>query len=869
MESALALAEEAVRQADTDPGRALPGAEAAAAAARRQRDPVATALAHRAWGHALLQCGQIEEAIGHLRRSIAAANRIGSAALAGEARSKLAYALVMRGRPAAALAEIDTALTQVPDSTRARAYGQRAVILSEIGRLDEAVTAFDAALSALRTAGDRLSVARTLVNRAIVHAHRHAFADAVADLLEAETLSRAMGRELAIGIIAENLGYVETLRGDVPAALAHLDRAEQTIAANGGQVAPVHYDRGVLCLSLGLTVEARQAADLAVQAFRRERRTLKVPEARLLLAHAALIAGDRRQARAQARQAVRELDHQGRAEWSALARLAAAQAGWRIDAVQADALTRLLSQAGWPAAAVEARLVAAEVGRGDTALAHLTAASRAGRGAGPAALRARGWYAEALLRHRTGRDAVGAIRAGLRVLDDHAACLGAADLQAHVATHRRDLTDLGLRLAMRDGRPERVLEWAERSRASRLAYRPVRPPDDPELADLLAQLRDVARELAEAEGADAHLIRRQAALERRVRDHARSRRGAADTPSSIVTPGALHQALGSAALVEFVAVHRILYALVAVDGRMRVHRLGPARPIADLVRRLPFALHRMADHRGRPQSHAAAHSLLRTTAAALDDALLGPLHLAEQPLVIVPTGPLHSTAWSVLPSCVGRPIAVSPSASLWRTAASGGASNGYASVALAAGPELVGARSEARRVATLYGTTALVDGDATTAAVLSSMDGADLVHLAAHGKLAAEHPLFSYLLLADGPLYAYDLERLPIAPSTVVLAACDAGRSVVYAGDELLGLGAAFMARGTRQLIASVLPVPDAATAPLMVAMHRLLAKGVAPAEALAAAQVCVAAEGDPVTTAAAAGFVCLGSAGRATARRE
>jgi hypothetical protein len=61
-----------------------------------------------------------------------------------------------------------------------------------------------------------------------------------------------------------------------------------------------------------------------------------------------------------------------------------------------------------------------------------------------------------------------------------------------------------------------------------------------------------------------------------------------------------------------------------------------------------------------------------------------------------------------------------------------------------------------------------------------------------------------------------------------------------------------------------VLPVPDAATAPLMVAMHRLLAKGAAPAEALAAAQVSVAAGGDPATTAAAAGFVCLGSAGRA-----
>jgi CHAT domain-containing protein len=104
----------------------------------------------------------------------------------------------------------------------------------------------------------------------------------------------------------------------------------------------------------------------------------------------------------------------------------------------------------------------------------------------------------------------------------------------------------------------------------------------------------------------------------------------------------------------------------------------------------------------------------------------------------------------------------------------------------------------------------------------------------------------------------YDLERLKRAPRTVILAACDTGRSVVRAGDELLGLSATFLALGTAQVVGTVVPVVDAATTPLMVAFHRRLAAGDQPSAALALAQRQVAA-GDSAAMAAAAGFVCMG----------
>ncbi|HEX4721091.1 MAG TPA: CHAT domain-containing protein, partial [Pseudonocardiaceae bacterium] len=690
---------------------------------------------------------------------------------------------------------------------------------------------------------------RVLVNRGILLAERHEFAAARADLVEADGLARELGRDLAVGIITENLGFAESLRGDVPAALACLDRAERIISRNRGQVAPLLQDRGELLLSVGLAAEARVAAERAVLAYRREHRQLKVPEARLLLAQAAFLDQDWPGAYRYAVLAAREFGRQGRVGWTELARITALRAalamGRRPRVRDIESIVDTLVRVGWPVAAVEARLVAARLGWPE----QLRAAGRARR-RGPVALRARAWYAEALSRMDGAEPAMAtrAARTGLRLLDEHAATLGATDLRAHSAAHRRELTELGLRIAMASGRPGRVFEWAERGRSSRLLFRPVRPPHDPVLADLLVEARDAARH-----------GRSTVALERRIRDHTRMHGGDAGSIREPVAVGALREVLGELALVQFVQFGGVLHALTLVSGRLRLRRLGSVADLTGLLVRLPFALQRMSRNAVRPASRAAAVALLRDTAARLDDVLLRPLpELGDRAMVVVPTGVLHSLPWSVLPSCVGRPVSVSPSATSWHdTSTRPRAEDGP--VLVAAGPGLAGGRSEALAVAALHRTDALVDGDATVPAVLAGLGAARVAHLATHGTLSAANPLFSSLLLHDGPLVVHDLERLARLPDTVVLAACDSGRSVVLAGDELLGLGATFIARGTAELIASVVPIPDAATTALMVALHRRLTAGWTPAIALAAAQRAVRDDG-PASVAAAAGFVCLGA---------
>ena len=80
----------------------------------------------------------------------------------------------------------------------------------------------------------------------------------------------------------------------------------------------------------------------------------------------------------------------------------------------------------------------------------------------------------------------------------------------------------------------------------------------------------------------------------------------------------------------------------------------------------------------------------------------------------------------------------------------------------------------------------------------------------------------------------------------------------MHAGDEVMGLAQALLALGSQTVVATVVPVPDEATHPLMVDLHARLAAGARPAEALTAAQLAVGTD-DPAARAAAAGFVCFG----------
>jgi tetratricopeptide (TPR) repeat protein len=872
-----ALAAEAAGLADTDPARAAALAGRALDLARRARDPAATAEAHRALGLAARSGHDIGTAVASLRRAVRVAERAGLPAEAGRAYLALAGALALKGDLTGALRAADAAAPGLRGHDLALLEGQRAFLLQMQGRLAEARDAYGEVLARFRRLGDQAREATVLHNRALVLLHLGALGAARADLVTAERLYTGLGQERAAADARENLGSVLVRLGELPAALAAFDQADAWFRARG-EVDPVGLrDRCEALLAARLVAEARSAAEQAAAGLAGRGVGLFLAEARLLISEAALLQGDVDAARAAAELARRSFARQRRPRFAALARYALLRVAWaggdRSPALLAEArrTAAACEATGWAAPALDARLIAASVavslGRVAAARRELAGAVRARR-RGPVELRARAWHAEALLRLAAG-DRGGtekALQTGMRVLDRYRAALGATELRASASSYAADLARLGLGLALGDRDAGRVLAWAERWRASALALRPSRPPDDAALAADLAALRRVAAELgaAELDGRDTvRLATRQAALEDAVRRRARAAGPGAGLLASAATAPptarALRAALGDRALVELVEHDGRLHAVVVTAGRRPVLRpLGRMAEVLGELEALRFALRRLATGHGSAASLAVAADNAAAAGADLDELLLGPIRaeLGDRPLVIVPTGALHALPWAALPSCLGRPVSVAPSAGLWLRAATAPPPGG--GVVLVAGPGLPEAEAEVAGLHAGYPDATRLDPDSATAeAALAALDGAGLAHVAAHGRFRADNPLFSSLVMADGPLTVYDLERLERAPGVLILSACDAGLSEVRPGDELMGLAAALLALEAHALIASVAPVGDAATRRLMVALHRALRDGLGPAAALARAAAERAAAGEP---GAAAGFVCFGA---------
>ena len=891
-------AQTALRSADVEPRPALAAARDVLERALPAGDHTAASTALRAAGLAQLHLHDVDHAVATLRSAVEQGGLSGSRDAEARARMTLAAALSQSGLLEDALREADLAVAGLDGLEQARALAQRGLVQAYLGDLEAALDSFAGAEPVLRKEGDDEHLLSALLNRGGLRLQHAELAGAAQDLQEAVTLAQALGRDLQAGYAHANLGLVGMGRGDVVDALDHLAAAEVAIRRRGGAIGPLLTMRGELLLSVRLLGEARRCAAAALRAAVRSHDLLSAADTRLLLAQIAMADGRPGEAQRLARNASQAFTAHGQQRLAAFSRLqelraAVARGARRLPPLtEVEELVETVSAAGWAWSRVEARIAAAEVALrarreespliAPAALAHLATAARY-RKTGPATVRARAWYAEARRRELLGdpRGAQRAAGAGLRVLDEYGQALPATDLRAHAAGHRTELAGVGLRLALAAGEPRSVLLWAERGRASHLQHPRVRPPADPVLSDLLTQLRAAATSVDELDRdglPSGAAMRRQVALESRIRDHVRlaaARAGAgtaagagagtaartADRPparGADALVAGLVDALDGRALVEYVVHEGQVHAVTLVGGRTRLHHLGGLDAVADLLPRIPFAVQRLLRHRPDPRAADAARALLTHTGQRLDQLLLAPLReTGGHDLVVVPTGPLQAVAWSLLPSVGERAVTVAPAASLWLTTMTRRYTCGP--VAVVAGPGLPGADDEARAVARLYAVEPLTGERATVAATSQRMSGSALAHLATHGRLSPDNPLFSRLTLADGPLLVHDLERVTTLPHTVVLAACDSGRSAVLAGDELLGLGATFLAGGTAQLVAPVVPVPDHETGTLMQALHREIAGGAVPAAALGTVQRGLA-EGSPAAFAAAAGFVCLGA---------
>jgi tetratricopeptide (TPR) repeat protein len=845
-------------------------------------------IARQTIGIVLREYGDIDAAIGELRIARRLARRAGSADREADVLATLGVALVFAGRTVSGRNTLDAAVRQSTGQLRGRTLLRRGGALLLLGHHREALEDLNRSVAALRLAGDQLWEARALQERAVSYLSSGSARRAVADLRRAGDLFTAIGQELESAEATVNRGLVALRLGDLPEALACFDEAAERFGRLGASEPDLSMHRCAALTAAGLARDAMQEADDAISHLDRiHGRPTKRAELLLTAASCALAAGQPGTALARAAEARQMFDRQGRQWWRAHAELARVSAAVRAGPVTAALLrdaqrcVRELSELGspdQPLARLATGRVALALGRTAVASEHLAAAA-VGRRHGPALSRGVAWLAEALRAEAVGdpQRLMYACRRGLDVIDEYRSMLGSSELRAQTTAHGAELANLGQRHALRLGRPRLMLAWSERWRAVALSVPPVRPHGDERWQADLAAMRDVGSRLSRASSMGlrtASLNYEQQRLERAVRATAlrtlgTGRRNAARSSiSGFDVPGLLAE-LGDDRLLEIVDIGGELNVLVCGSGKVRRFAAGTAEQATRDVRFARFMLRRLAYGPSVPPSGEVRDRLTRM-GGALERVLLGEAgeHLGDGDVVVVPPGQLQAVPWGLLPRLRSRALSVAPSAASWLRArrasadiqAAAAVQNAAASpVVLIRGPGLASRGTEVPQLAADYsGAVVLSDGTATAARVLSAIDGARLVHIAAHGTFRADSPLFSALQLDDGPLTVYDLERLRRGPHHLVLSSCDSGVVAPAGADEVLGLASSLIPLGTAGIVASVVPVNDVAVVPLMVALHRELRGGASLAEAVRDARR--ASESDAIALATGWSFVCLGA---------
>jgi len=793
-------------------------------------------------GRAHLNAGRNAAARRELAR---AAARTDDPDLRARIAGSTAAVIVRQGDPAQAerLCREALAYPGLSPRTTAMLYGQLGLLALERGDLDEAVMLLDHAIEGIGDEAEHR--APMLLNRSLAHMRAGRYGAARADLERAAPDYAVTGNHVERAMAVHNAGYAALLEGDLVAALTTMATARDALAAASAVNAAIcDLDRAEVLRDAGLVAEAESTLVRVAQIFGANRMTQARAEAEFNLSRT-LLARHPDQAERIAASASRRFRRVS-AEWWArradgirlrasllaslspsAARRAAGDvegvdelvAGMRSYRLEAEAEAVDLTAQLWLASTDSTDGQERSVRVRRNAPIQLTLLTRQVQAA-----RAMAHGREDLVRARAA--------AGLDALSDWQASFGSLDLATSLVMYGEGLIFAGLRSAVRSMSPAAVFEWSERARFLSQQVVPLRPPPDPELAAGLAELRalrvggtdwfesDRARELGQ------RLRQRQWSLAgvagRRVRASLHElREGIDDDP----------------ALVSFVFDGVGTVAVAASRRRARVVRIEAWPRVLSAVAALRAEVDVSAAVRTGPMAALVARSL-EERLSVLSAALLDPVAeiVGDRRLVLTVPGILDGIPWAMLPALRGRTFTIATSASQWL--ASRGRPNARR-VVFAAGPRVDRAAEEVARASSAWDDAVVLRDDrASVAAVTDAATHADILHVAAHGRHSHEHPLFSGLELADGTLFGYDIDLIPHVPDTVVLSACEVGRSAVRWGEEAIGMTRIWLHAGTRCVIASPVLVADDVACELLAAMHDGLAAGDAPSVALAAASV-------------------------------
>lgn len=855
LDSLFARADRLLRAGAPDSVLAVVGPVLATAVADGDERLELRALLHQAGGEAL--SGRLREAEHSARRAAALAETAGAAAPGRLARRWLGFSLLGQGRSAEAIA-VYAALrddARAAGDRREEAYALMGLAYHALGRGEASAARadYERSVALFTTVGEkgialdaRIGLARALGAEGRYPEMRRLYEQVLA---EAERLGNAR----VVGFALNNLGSYEYQAGDPGLAVRYWERALERKRAGADPVSFItpSVNLALARMALGSFDEARAGLEALLARCRdggyREQEALVLGQLATL-------------EQAHGQHAV------ARSIWRQVLALGADAGQEGVEAAIDIAETLVATGDAAGAGAVADSLAAAWSGSGREdylAARLLVVQARARRGLGqPASALAAATAARAHF-------SAGGFRTDeLGTLIEMAAC-------------ERDLARAA------GVPPERSLALLHEARQLWAAVRAV--PRDPqwrerrgslgttihlELASLLLQSPGGQARAAEVfdllQGYKARTL-----LERRLGPDAFTPEvAAALVPATLSAVQAEGLRPGEVLLDYYLGAGQSWVLVVTREG-CRACPLPPARVLQERVALFLALVTSPAATGGRGAGHEAA---ARRLAAELLEPCREELAGATGVLVAA-DGILNRVPFEMLP-LPGDPDGLAPTARAMARVPSAGV---LLSVRGAPGPggrgialladansgadRLPGAEREARRLERDYREVRRLGrlGPAEAGGPLAAAAGAAILHVPAHSEADDQRPWNSRLRAgADSAgeprwLTSAEIAAAPLGVPLAVLSGCSSAAGQAVAGEGMLGLSGAFLAAGSRAVVATLWDVDDATAARFMAAFYRELAAGVPVGAALAAARRDLAAHPETAAPRHWAAFVVVG----------
>jgi tetratricopeptide (TPR) repeat protein len=816
------------------------------------------ALAQRCYGLCLRGVGSTKDALLWLRKSVESAVSNGFDSIAASSRLVLASTLAMAGDFESALRATEAALLGLPTNEIVGAFSKRAIFLQRLERKSEAVLAYAETIERAVSDNQELELAKALNNRGLFRVDLGDMSGAIADLLESSERFLDLGLVDTSASIDHNLGWCLARQGLVVEALNAYDRSDAKGGLGNSATWIGAFDRAEVYVAARLLPEALHAAKHADRLAGQAGFECEVPGMSLQLGRIQAALGDTGSAQksfvlAEAR--FREQSQPLSAEVAHICRLILGEHKSTNGPLPNPALS---SRDDDPHGYRDTMI--------DVAYCELVRLRLSDRSESHAKMLWLGGLLETGLRSTNSLTRLQACAARIVMIDseeistvekEYELVAAAEKLFLELAHHlegihsqelrtvvvdKLELEALFCRAALVTDDPAIFERWIGRLRAAVSA-----PPQthqsgagqgSPLESTDLKQLRELGK------GTQRN------ALEFAVRSTQWTTRASSLVDQNrseffhpVVAPGKGEVMLVFAqdstnVVVSIVTEHSASIETVGTMKDIRTRSEGVCLGAAAL-----FGSNASDSIRAEQRAVSVIRAIDRL------EALVLPPSLPDGNLLISTTGCLGSVPWGLFSRLAGRSIMLSSSVPSTDMATQDPTTDTLTTdtkkrveklgrrgirVGIVGGPGLEHGSREVDALAELYGDPLVLQGsEATVDAVCELLNSADVVHVAAHGHRRVDNALFSGIELYDGPLMAYDIERLSRTPETVILSCCDLGAANSGAFG-LLGFSGAMVSRGTRQVAGAVLPVSDEMSRLIMVRLHTSMLQGMSVSEALA-----------------------------------